>query len=268
MIPVFDYINVAEIHNATIPASDVLDNSTLLQIKTLANAHEFGLAYNATDDARAISGMQFAAEVVDYLNGTITGGGKAKLGIQFGAYASFLSFFGLANLTAASVDFYGVNDYASTMVFELFANSTNKTAIPAAEDLQVRFLWHNGTSATSEDPIAYPLFGGSNVAIPWSTFQDKMNEFSVGTTEEWCTKCGNTTGTCAAYSGSGSSSGSSSSKSSSGGGISKAVAGVIGAFVTLAVILGLEALILLVGGFRLVNKKKLAGSPAGSTVKA
>ena len=46
--------------------------------------------------------------------------------------------------------------------------------------------------------------------------------------------------------------------------MSKAVAGVIGAMVTLAVILGLEGLVLLVGGFRLVNKKRLAAVPVES----
>lgn len=240
-------------------------------MRTLADHHEFGLAYNVTDTARAISGMQFAAEVINYLNGTVTGGGKQKLGIQFGAYATFLSFFGLSNLTAASENFYGVNDYASTMVFELFG-SGNASSIPAAADLQVRFLWHNGSSATSVDPTAYPLFGGSDLAISWNTFASKMSNFSVGTTAHWCKVCGNTTGTCAPYAAeiNGGSGGSSSSGSSSGGsgGISKAVAGVIGAMVTLGVILGLEALILLVGGLRLVSKKRLQGSPAGGAVKA
>jgi hypothetical protein len=50
--------------------------------------------------------------------------------------------------------------------------------------------------------------------------------------------------------------------------MSLAVAGVIGAMVTLAVILGLAALIALVAGLRVVRKHKtVAGSPAGSTVK-
>ncbi|KIW09190.1 uncharacterized protein PV09_00120 [Verruconis gallopava] len=265
---IFDYINVAEIHNQTIPSSNLLDNSTLFQLRTLADHHEFGLAYNASDNTRAIAGMQLAAEIVDYLNGTITSGGKQKLGIQFGAYGTFLSFFGLSNLTAASEDFYGVNDYASTMVFELFANGTSST-MPSADELFVRFLFHNGTSATSVDPTPFPLFGGSDLVIPWNTFAEKMGQFSVGTTEDWCKVCGNTTGTCAAYATevNGSSSTASGTGGSSGG-ISKAVAGVIGAMVTLGVILGLEALILAVGGLRVVSKKKLQASPPTSVAQA
>ena len=207
--------------------------------------------------------MQLAAEIVKYLNSTITSAGNQKLGIQFGAYATFLSFFGLSSLTAASEDFYGVNDYASSMVFELFS-TVGGSGVPAASDLQVRFLFHNGSSADSVDPTAYPLFGGSDLAIPWTTFADKMGEFSIGTTEEWCKHCGNTTGTCAAFASSGDATTSSSANSSGNGGISKAVAGVIGAMVTLGVILGLEALVLLVGGFRLVSKKRLQATPPGS----
>ena len=42
------------------------------------------------------------------------------------------------------------------------------------------------------------------------------------------------------------------------------MAGVIGAMVTLAVILGVEALIMLVGGLRLVSKKKMGAQGTGA----
>jgi len=42
---VFDVLNVAEIHNATIPSSDLVTNDTLFQLRTLADNHEFNLAY-------------------------------------------------------------------------------------------------------------------------------------------------------------------------------------------------------------------------------
>ena len=88
-----------------------------------------------------------------------------------------------------------------------------------------------------------------------------MNAFAIGDQADWCHACGNSTGVCAASSApaipvSGGKSG--------GGGVSKAVAGVIGAFVTLAVILGVEALVLLVAGLRVVSKKRLSGGNAGN----
>ena len=270
---------MAEIHNSAINGSDLLDSDTLFQLRTLADAHEWGLAYNESDNIRAIAGMQLAGEIVQFLNTTIKNAGKGpKLGIQFGAYASFLSLFGLTNLTAAQPNFYGIPDYASALVFELFTdgNTTNSTGFPAASDLQVRCLFHNGTTNASSTLVTYPLFGGSDYSVSWTDFQTNMNKFAVQTTQDWCTKCGNSTGTCAAYSKSGSSSGSSgssgsSSSSSPSGGkhMSAAIGGVIGAFVTLAVVLGLEFLAMLCCGFRLVSTGRRASPMTGNTaVKA
>lgn len=49
--------------------------------------------------------------------------------------------------------------------------------------------------------------------------------------------------------------------------MSAAVGGVIGAFVTLAVILLLEALIMVLGGLRIVSKRTLAAAPNGAAVE-
>ena len=195
------------------------------------------------------------------LNLTITSAGKKiPLNIQFGAYGAFQSFFGLTNLTQANPDFFGVPDYASTMTFELFTN-TAPSPFPAVGDLNVRFLFHNGTTSNESTPIAYPLFGQQNTTLSWNNFAAGMNKFAVGSQEAWCQACGNSTGVCATSTSSTPSTGPSPSPSSSssggGNGVSKAVAGVIGAMVTLAVILGIEALIMLIAGLRLVSKKQL-----------
>jgi hypothetical protein len=225
---------------------------------------------------RAMTGMQLAGEVLKYMNSTIVSGSNGlssnKLGIQFGAYATFFSFFGLAGLPAANPDFMGVPDYASSMVFELFTEAEVPTGgFPTTGDLKVRFSFHNGTASNSSEPVAYPLFGGKDLAISWSDFSDSLSSFAVKTTQEWCTKCGNTTGTCAAYASSSANPSSTAAASASGkddSSISPAVGGVIGAFVTLAVILCTIAAVMLIGGFRLVSKKKLAGEDAGEAVKA
>ena len=99
-----------------------------------------------------------------------------------------------------------------------------------------------------------------------------MNAFAIGSQSDWCNACGNSTGVCASStltspssggkSGSGSSSG---GGGGGGGGVSKPVAGVIGAMVTLAVVLGVEGLVMLVAGLRLVGKKRLgAGARVGA----
>ncbi|KAI1336426.1 histidine acid phosphatase-like protein [Xylariaceae sp. FL0016] len=275
---IYDYIHVATIHNQTIPSSDLLTDDTLQQLQDLANLHEWNLAYNSSDTIRAIAGSTLAAQILQQLNATLTGKSKQPLGIQFGAYASFMSFFGLAQLQGVSPDFEGVVDYASTMTFELVTNATvgADDPYPAADDVSVRFLFANGTAAENA-PAAYPLFGRSETLLPWSTFASEMGKFAIGDTADWCTACGNSTGKCAGYgasssSGSGSGAGSGDGSSSSSG-ISLPVAGVIGALVTLVVVLGIEALVYALAGLRLVKKSTLTGAAAGgaaadSAVKA
>lgn len=270
---IYDYIHVSTIHNTSIPSDDLLTDEVQYQLLTRANQHEFGLAYNSSDTIRAIAGSTLAAQIVQSLNTTITGKSASKLSVQFGAYASFLSFFGLAQLPAVSSNFTGIVDYASSMVFELYTNSTNITSAsyPSADNINVRFFFSNG-SASYNPLTSYPLFGQESLSITWPTFVSEMNSFAIGDQADWCTACGVTTGNCASTTSSSTSSSSTSSSdsstSSSGSGMSLAVAGVIGAMVTLAVILGLEALVILIGGFRLVNKKRLAGGVPAQSVSA
>ncbi|MCJ1248592.1 hypothetical protein MMC30_005810 [Trapelia coarctata] len=266
---IYDLLNVAAVHNTTnFHSSSLLTPEVLFQLRTLADHHELNLAYNASSPIRAIPGSTLAAQVLQSLNATVSQSSPApKLNIQFGAYASFLSFFGLAQLLETSSIFYGIPDYASSMTFELVTNASAKP-FPAASDISVRFLFHNGTATNESEPVPYPLFGQQSTVIPWSDFASSMSKFAIGDQADWCHACGNTTGICAAYSGSGSgSSGSESSESNNGsnGGMSNAVAGVIGAMVTLAVIMVVEGLIILVGGLRLVSKKRMAGSVNGGT---
>ena len=280
---IFDLLNVASIHNASddFPNAQLLTPETFFQVRTLGDQHEFNLAYNASEPIRAVTGAIVAAQVVTALNSTITGKGSNKLNVQFGAYGGMFSYFGLADLLQLNPDFYGVPDYASSLVWELVTNATvTGDSFPSTDDISVRFLFHNGTTSNISEPVAYPLFGQSQTVLPWKDFVSATEKFSINGQSAWCQACGNSTGVCSSEalgtsgSGSGNSSSSSSgtsSSSSSGGGMSRAVAGVIGAMVTLGVILGLELLIMLIAGLRLVRKKNLVGNTGGagnSAVKA
>ncbi|KAL4805022.1 histidine phosphatase superfamily [Aspergillus unguis] len=246
---IFDYLNVGKIHNTTNTASD----EQLHQAFLLANIEQYNLAYNESEHIRAIAGSTLAAEMLMGLNETVTSQGKVKLHVEFGSYGTFLSYFGLAQLPAADVAFTGIPDYASSMVWELVTNSTSDV-FPDPEDISVRFAFQNGTLSNS--PTEYPLYGESSATIPWSKFVEQTEKIAIMTTKQWCDACGNTDGQCASSDDSSSDSGSASTDSTDGGsgGISKAVAGVIGAMVTLAVILGLQALFFLLGGFRITKK--------------
>ncbi|KAJ5148466.1 Histidine phosphatase superfamily clade-2 [Penicillium atrosanguineum] len=256
---IFDYLNVGYIHNSTedFPLRDNLTTELYAQLLQLASNQQYNLAFNASDPVRAIDGAVLAGEILSQLNETITSNGKSKLGVQFGSYGTFMSFFGLMQLPAASVDFTGVCDYASTFVLELVTNATG-TGIPSTDDISVRFMFHNGTITGSDEPTVYRLFGQKNDLISWDEFKTRTEKVAILSDDQWCNQCGNTDGKCASSASTSSTSDSTGSSGSSSGGMSRAVAGVIGAMVTLAVILGLEALFFLVGGFR-ISKRRKAG---------
>ncbi|EFR01075.1 hypothetical protein MGYG_04078 [Nannizzia gypsea CBS 118893] len=256
---VFDLLNVASIHNSS-DSFPSLPGNVYVQLQSLANVHEYGLAYNASEPIRAVSGALLAGEVLNSFMDTIKSHQtKPKVNVQFGAYATFLSFFGLTKLPAANNDFNGIPDYASTMAFELVTNARiSPDSFPAESDISVRFLFHNGTTipgTSNTEPTVYPLFGQEKTLLPWSDFVSYMKEIAITSQDQWCQACGSASEGCS----SGSSSGPSAS-SNNDSGISKPVAGVIGALVTLSVILGVQALVFFVGGFTIARKNKRVDS--------
>lgn len=275
---VFDYVHVSQIHNQTIPSDDLLTNETVHQLQTLADAHEWGLAYNESEPVRAIAGAVLAGQILQALNTTLVAPlnktSAQRLTVQFGAYGSFMSFFGLANLTAASEDFRGIVNYASSIAFELVTNATvtgadAPTTIDPA-DVSVRFLFANGSASDSNVPQYFPLFGQSDTTISWNDFSAGMSSFAIEDTPAWCQACGNTTGVCAASvtsSGSGSTSTSSADSSNSKNGITPGIAAGIGILSLFGLILVLAVAGFLLG-FRVVKKGAHAGASAASNTAA
>ncbi|KAJ5191993.1 Histidine phosphatase superfamily clade-2 [Penicillium cinerascens] len=266
---IFDYLNVGYIHNSTktFPLRDNLTTELYGQLLQLASNQQYNLAFNESDPVRAIDGAVLAGEILSQLNKTITSDGKTKLGVQFGSYGTFMSFFGLMQLPVASVNFTGICDYASTFVLELVTNATG-SGIPSTDDISVRFMFHNGTITGSDEPTVYPLFGQRNDLISWDDFKTQTEKIAILSDDQWCNQCGNTGGKCASSASTSSTSDSTGSSSSGSGGMSRAVAGVIGAMVTLAVILGLEALFFLVGGFRIAKRRKSGPEMSSSAAVA
>ncbi|KAK3989043.1 histidine phosphatase superfamily [Cladorrhinum sp. PSN332] len=240
---IFDLINVARIHNATSSARDVTDEQ-LFQLRTLADSAEFGYNYNLTQPTRSIHAQTFSAAILKQLNQTVASKGKLKFSLLGGSYDTFLGFFGLANLTAADPNFFGLPDYASTMAFEIFSPDT-VTSFPADPDaaLRVRFLFRNSTLGTL---TSFPLFGTGAESLSWPDFVRQMQHRAIATTAEWCSVCASTANFCAAYK-------QDNALASSPGGLSNTVAGVIGAMVTLGVVAILGAL-----AFVLLRKRRSA----------
>jgi len=254
---IFDLINVARIHNETSPARNVSDED-LFQLRTLADSAELGLNWNSTQLDRSIGAETLSGGVLAKLQETISSQGKLKFSLFAGSYDTFLAFFGLAGLLDVSDDFYGLPEYASTMVFELYSDNDGED-FPAESDLRVRYLFRNGTAGELTN---FPLFGTGEDTLSWSQFNTEIEKLAINDVGTWCDRCSSTDDFCAAYAKDDAEESSSSSGSGSGG-MSNAVAGVIGAVVALAVAA-------IVGGiaFVILRKRKSKGATEKGSVRS
>ncbi|KAK6365296.1 hypothetical protein LTR64_008799 [Lithohypha guttulata] len=241
---VFDLLNVATIHNGSIVSQITADD--LDQLRYFANEYEWNHNFNASQPGRSIGGMSLAGAILQRLQATIdTSAVRNKFQLMAGSYDTFLAFFGLTNLTAAGENFYGLPEYAASMAFELFTEAGDlerpasfPTEDAVGHDLKVRFLFRNGTDGSDELAV-YPLFGGSELAIPYGQFADILGSRAINSVRQWCVACGSTQDFCVAANATSSAAIGPSSKTtafSSRSALSNAAAGGIGAGITLAVV--------------------------------
>ena len=187
-----------------------------------------------------------------------------KLSLFFTEHEPFISFFALAELEFLDPSFYGLPAHGSAMAFELFSIG-NSSDFPTTEsDLWVRFHFHNGTDFTNDTTAgaalqAFPLFarGPSQTDMPWLDFEVMMSRIMTSLVIDWCAACNSSTLFCDAFDNANISI-TVSLPGSGRGHTSPAVAGVIGAAVTLAVLATVLALAMWLGGvrFRRVPKSR------------
>ncbi|KAI9845688.1 MAG: hypothetical protein M1838_001648 [Thelocarpon superellum] len=259
---VFDYVNYGYTHDTAIHNS--ITAFDLAQLRTLADQQQYALNGNLSasglvegDMIRAIAGRALAAKVKGLLLDTIESQGSQEiLSLLFGDYQPFVAFFALALLPSINADFYGLPAFGSSMVFELFSTDNN-TAYPAESDLNVRFLFRNGTDDSAE-MLSYPLFGRGpdETDMTWQDFSDGLDQFALESVGDWCDTCNSQEYFCAIWGTTdsafniGSSPSSSGECSSASHAVTPPVAGVIGAAVTLAVLILTAAVCILLFGVR------------------
>ncbi|RDW62914.1 uncharacterized protein DSM5745_10025 [Aspergillus mulundensis] len=191
---------------------------------------------------QTIAGQGLASSVLDAFETTIQDrGANGKMTLQFGSYQTAVSFASLLQLATTNPNFSSsIPRPGSSFVLELFSlESESYPTYPDPAHLYVRFLLHNGTRA---EFVPYPLFGHSpsNMAIPFGDFRAEMQRMSLGSTEDWCRRCNSSTVFCSGVVKTRQSPLSKTRKNR--GGMSAAVAGVIGAVITI-VVLGLFAIV-------------------------
>jgi hypothetical protein len=210
------------------------------------------------DMIQAIAGRTLAAKILSQFKINIDSEGASdKLTLMFGSFQPFFAFFALSGLIngPSEADFEPLPNPGAAMVFELFSIGGNESVYPDPGNLWVRFLYRNSTIDGTKF-INYPLFGNGNSQsyMRYADFVSAMQTIAVDTVPSWCTICDSVTLFCSALlDNSAGSLGGSSGGSIGSSGISPAVAGVVGATVTVAVLGLIVMAAALWGGLRITR---------------
>ncbi|KAI4216004.1 MAG: hypothetical protein LQ351_001500 [Letrouitia transgressa] len=255
---IYDYLKYSFMHNQSM--RNALTDTDLSRTRALASEWVYHVNSNrSTNDpksaARTIAGRTMAAQVVNSLLSNFQSQGEEnKLSVLFGGFEPMIAFASLAQLPSKNQDFFALPEDGSSMVFEMFTlNHDHSKGYPRFDDLNVRFLFRNGTNSSS--PLTpYPLFGlnDSQMSLSLAEFNSYFSNITISDISDWCNICGGQeVAFCPIFDYSPRSSAGSHGSSN---GLKPAVAGVIGALVTLAVLAILLALAMVLGGIRFTRK--------------
>lgn len=253
-VDIADYLEYEALHNSSIYTST--NRNEISRVRWLAdqytyatNAQDASVASHSTIGAvNPIAGQTLASSILNAFRLNMQYyGAEQKMTMLFGndePAVALASLLGLASQRQSN--FYSCPVRGASLVFELYSFETDPvgSAYPGVDELFVRFFLHNGTNSSTEFQ-PYPLFGygPSRTYIPFTEFQSELETFAMSTTEEWCLRCNSQSIFCT---GSFGNTGFSHGKQR----MAPAVAGVIGAVVTLVVIGVLAAICFLFMGRR------------------
>ncbi|CAI7569211.1 unnamed protein product [Penicillium glandicola] len=241
-VPISEYLDYEVVHNDSLLES--LNHADILRARSLADQYMWSTNNQQSSSngstfgvASPIAGETLASSILEAFDLNIQeSGGRQKMTLLFGAdepAVALSSLIGLAN--QHQPNFFSRLVRGGSFVFELysFENSSNLyPSYPGIDNLYVRFLLHNGTD-NATDFQAYSLFGHSpsRASISYTEFRSELETFAMASTQEWCLRCNAETVFC---NGVLDESGSQPGKKNKG--LAPAIAGVIGAVITLAVI--------------------------------
>ncbi|OQD81512.1 hypothetical protein PENANT_c027G11510 [Penicillium antarcticum] len=239
-VPIADYIDYELAHNESF--QQALHDADILRARSLAD--KFLYDTNSQQDSShgsmirnvsPIAGKTLATSLMESFDMNIQEDGtQEKMTLLFGGdepAMALSSLLGLAN--AHQPNFFSRPVRGGSLVFELysFGEDEEYPTYPGYDNLYVRFLLHNGTDdATQFQP--YPLFGysPSHSYVRYSEFRAQLETFALSSIQEWCTVCNSAAIFCTGVMDT------ESSKPEKKRTMAPAVAGVIGAVVTLIVV--------------------------------
>lgn len=171
--------------------------------------------------------------------------------LLFGEKDPFISLISLLLLDARDPNFRAIPPYASAMIFELFSTGASSSFPSSEDDLWVRFYYHNGTTDFKGQLMAFPLFnrGPSSTDMKWTDFEMMFKRIMMDNLVAWCQTCSSPALFCTGVDTDTIYITRPKSQVKTGR-ISPAVAGVIGAIVTLVLLASLFSLAILLFGIR------------------
>jgi len=272
--PIYEYVDYQNNHNGTL--NTLLSNDSSSGILEALYSYASLMEYNLNGDQSVsglsqgdriltIAGQTLAAKILMqmYLN-IASLGESSKLTVLVGDFGPMMSLFSLMDLPSVNPAFASIPAYASALVFELFTwDNGTEAAYPSADNLLVRFYYQNGSAAgTAESPDiqSYSLFGRgpSGLDMPWDDFETAMGAIMRADVGAWCATCASPSIWCAYYNGSGAAASDPARRKA----LPEAVAGAIGAAVTLALAFLLVAAAMLCCGVRVHRQHDGAGRGA------
>lgn len=238
-VDISNYLDYEFLHNGTLTNS--VDEEDLKRARWLADQYTYATnSQNSSSQSpgsggvNAIAGQTLALNLLGAFEENIQ-----KVGLQwqmtllFGSDEPAVALASLMGLAAQSQsNFYSRPVRGGSLVFELYSIEEKPNSVyPSPENLYVRFFLHNGTSSSTKFE-SFPLFGHgpSRSFISYSEFRAELEQLAVSSIQDWCLRCNSSSVFCVGV------------VDQEKKHMSPAVAGVIGAVVTLVVI-GLLAIV-------------------------
>ncbi|KAJ5468843.1 hypothetical protein N7475_006595 [Penicillium sp. IBT 31633x] len=264
-VQISEYLEYEVVHNASL--LEALNEADIIHARWLADQYLWSTNSQQSSSSGStirvispIAGQTLASSILAAFDLNIQeSGDRHKMTLLFGGdepAVALSSLIGLASKQQSN--FLSRLVRGGSFVFELysFEDSSNLyPTYPGSDNLYVRFLLHNGTdNATEFEPYSLFGHGPSRASIPYTEFRSELETFAVASTQEWCLRCNSDSVFC---NGVLDQSASQPEKKR----MSPAVAGVIGAIVTLIVVGVISALAFFVWGIR--KSKAHKGSRGG-----
>ncbi|KAJ5086526.1 hypothetical protein NUU61_007833 [Penicillium alfredii] len=268
-VDIANYLEYELVHNSSLLKH--VNHDEISRVRWLADRYTYDT--NSQDSSfsqssyigavNAIAGQTLASSILHALDTNVNGNGaQSKMTLLFGSdepAVALASLVGLADQQQSN--FYSRPARGGSLIFELysFGDSEQDSAYPSPDDLYVRFFLHNGTNSSIEF-LSYSLFkhGPSQAYIPYTEFRTEMETFATTSIQEWCLRCNSQSVFCE---------GAVDRNQSPSEGkkqVSPAVAGVIGAVVTLVVVAMLAAICFLIWGVHKHTHKPSLGGFKGT----